>query len=192
MGEDVGEANTALEAALVVRIDLGIEDDDGLRERRGAFNLLRRGTGLRGGEGAIFNDGVETSHIGQGDGTEEFLPSGGLNARSDDVYEALHVALLPPVADHEEERLVDFELAECIAEIHGRAVFGGFRINRHLAVEWIGGGGDVPFLRVARRRVAVEKRVAHPCLKNEAVQLDLLGGEEVNREREENNEAQGR
>jgi hypothetical protein len=65
-------------------------------------------------------------------------------------------------------------LAERIAEIDRRAVFGGLGIHRHAAMAQVGRGGDVPFLRVTRRRVSVKKRITDPGFKDQAVALHLL------------------
>ena len=173
--EDIVEPQAALEPALRLRIDFGVQLDDRGREGRGALEFLRGGPCLLGRERFVLYDGVELFEIGAGDVAPEFSPGGGLDAGRDEIHEALFVALLLPETDGENEGFVDGELAERIAEIDRGAVFDGLRVHGHAAVIFILGGRDVPFLRVVRRAVAGEKRVINPLLEHEAVPLDLLG-----------------
>lgn len=117
VGEDVGEAEAALEAALGFRVDFRVHDDAREREGRSVFDFLGGGAGLGGGERAVFDDGVETLEIGASDRVPEGAPSGGLDASGDEVDDVFLGAVLPPVTDDQEERFIDIELAEGIAEI---------------------------------------------------------------------------
>lgn len=86
--------------------------------------------------------------------------------------------LLPESGDEDEGlgASSDVELAEGIAEAQGAAEFGGLGIDGETAVAGVCGGGNVPFLGVARGAVVIEKGIAEPALKPEAMVLDLAGG----------------
>src|SRR5690606_14096740 len=109
----------------------------------------------------------------------ELAPRLGLDARGEDLHEAFFGGRnLFPVAEDEEERLVDVVLAEGVAEADGRAEFGGLRGGGQAGERGHGQavffGGDVPFLGVSGGSIRIEEGVEHPALEDEAVGLDLL------------------
>jgi hypothetical protein len=115
-------------------------------------------------------------------GPPEFFPRGGFDPWGDNVHKPFFVALLLPEANDEDERLVDGKLPERVAEVHGCPVFDGLRIHGHATVVLVRRGGNVPFLGVTWWPVAVEKCVAHPLLKDEAVRLHFLGRQRADRQ----------
>jgi len=169
------EAQTALEAALAGGADLGIEHDERFVERVFLFHRLSPETNLAVVDGAVFDEGVEACQIGASDGAPQHAPDFGMDLGGDDVDEAFGLTVLLPKSNEQNERLGNVVLAEGITEANRGAIFGGLGVHGDAAVPEIGGGGNVPFLRVAFRLVAVEESIANPFFKYDAVLLHLGG-----------------
>lgn len=172
--ENILKTQTALQSALGFAVDLRVNDEHGFGERWRVFERKRRGPRLRRSERLVLNDRVESSEISASDRAPKFFPLRGFDAAGDDVDEAFCLTFLPPVAENDDERLIDVELSQDVAHVDRRSVFCGLGIYRHTVVRVIRGGRDVPFLRVARWGVAVERSVAHPFFEHESVHLHLL------------------
>ena len=85
----------------------------------------------------------------------------------------LILRLLAPKACDEQERLIDIELMQSIAEADGRAVLRRLGIYRDAAMFLVGAGWDVPLLRVACRLVTSEEGISQPFFKQQAMALHL-------------------
>lgn len=176
MGEEISKSQAALKAALA-GVDFGIHLNDGQCEGRLGFDVLGSQAGGFEAQRLIFDDSVEALEIHAGDGVPEFLPRSRLDADGLDIGPCfLSFRGLLPKASDEEERFSDVELAQRIAKTNRGAVFGGFWVNRDVAVFGIGLRRYIPLLSVAFWLIAAEKSIAQPFLKEQSVTLYLERG----------------
>lgn len=172
------EAQTALKAALAGGADLRIEHDERFVERVFLLHRLSPETNLAVVDGAVFDEGVEAFQIGASYGAPQHAPDFGMDLGGDDINEAFGLPVLLPKSNEQNERLGNVVLAEGITEANRGAIFGGLGVHGHAAVPEIGGGGNIPFLRVAFGLIAVEESMANPFFKYDAVLL-YLGGRQT-------------